>query len=332
MTTPLPELPLLELVRVSRHYPLRTPMFGRANAGAPAVRAVNAVSLSVMPGEILGLVGESGSGKSTLGRLALLLETLTAGTVRFDGADPRDGGAAGLLAFRRRAQMVFQDPHASLNRSLTIGASLTSPLKVHARGLGRRTRQARIAAVLEMVGLRAEMAARYPHELSGGQRQRVGIARALALEPDLLVLDEPTSALDVSIQAQVVNLLLALQQRLGLTYLFISHDLRLVRWLCDRIAVMYLGQIVEIGPAETLWHTPRHPYTQALLAAVTEGRMAAGTSMARGEMPNPLPPPIGCAFCPRCHLAGPRCRREAPALLGGDAPTACHVYDGGVGV
>jgi oligopeptide/dipeptide ABC transporter ATP-binding protein len=218
-----------------------------------------------------------------------------------------------------------------LNRSLTIGESLASPFKVHARSLDRRARQGRIVALLDMVGLRAQMAARYPHELSGGQRQRVGIARALASEPDFLVLDEPTSALDVSIQAQVVNLLLALQQRLGLTYLFISHDLRLVRWLCDRIAVMYLGRIVEIGPAAALWRTPRHPYTQALLAAVGDGGVPDGTLMAYGEMPSPLAPPTGCAFHPRCHQAGPRCRREAPALLWADkAATACHVHDGGV--
>jgi oligopeptide/dipeptide ABC transporter ATP-binding protein len=318
--------PLLRLDGVSKHYAARPSVLGRILPNQPMVRAVQDVSLGIAPGEILGLVGESGSGKSTLGRLALLLEPPTAGSVRFDGRNP----AADLPAFRRRAQMVFQDPQSSLNRSLTIERILDSPLAVHRTG-NAAARRARIAELLELVGLSADMMRRYPHELSGGQRQRVGIARALAIEPAFVVLDEPTSALDVSIQAQVVNLLVALQQRLSLTYLFISHDLRLVRWLCDRIAVMYLGRIVEIGPAAVLWDRPRHPYTQALLAAVTAVDLAPPE--AAGEVPSPIRPPPGCAFHPRCPMAGPRCAIEAPRPTeSADAVTvACHLHDGGVG-
>ncbi|UFN49279.1 ATP-binding cassette domain-containing protein [Roseomonas sp. OT10] len=314
---------LLSLQGVSRHYPLRPPLFGRARPDAPAVRAVTEVSLDIAAGEILGLVGESGSGKSTLGRLALLLEPLTAGTVRFAGADP----AADPKGFRRQAQMVFQDPQSSLNRGMRIGRILDSPLALHA-GLGRAARRQRVAELLRLVGLRPEHAERYPHELSGGQRQRVGIARALAVDPRFVVLDEPTSALDVSIQAQVVNLLLDLRERLGLTYLFISHDLKLVRWLCDRIAVMYLGRIVELGPAEALWAAPRHPYTRILLASAAEGEAPP----LGGEMPSPVHPPSGCAFHPRCPAAGPRCATEMPRLReAGGVAVACHLHHGGTG-
>lgn len=319
--------PVLQLNRVSKHYALHASVLGRLLPHRPVVRAVQEVSLTVAPGEILGLVGESGSGKSTLGRVSLLLEPPNAGSVRFEGVDP----AADIARLRRRAQMVFQDPQSSLNRSLTIGRILASPLEVHRIGSSGAERRARIAALLEMVGLRPEVMQRYPFELSGGQRQRVGIARALAVEPAFLVLDEPTSALDVSIQAQVVNLLLDLQRRLALTYLFISHDLRLVRWLCDRIAVMYLGRIVEIGPAATLWEQPSHPYTRALLTAVTAETLAPSSSS--GEVPSPVRPPPGCAFHPRCRDAGPRCARDAPreTTLPGGVTVACHKHDGGVG-
>ncbi|NGM19555.1 ABC transporter ATP-binding protein [Roseomonas stagni] len=317
--------PLLRLDGVSKHYATRPSLLGRVLPNQPMVRAVQDVSLSIAPGEILGLVGESGSGKSTLGRVALLLEPPTSGTVAFDGANP----ASDLHAFRRRAQMVFQDPASSLNRSLTIERILDSPLSVHRFG-NRAERRVRIAELLELVGLRPEMARRYPHELSGGQRQRVGIARALAIEPAFIVLDEPTSALDVSIQAQVANLLVELQQRLSLTYLFISHDLRLVRWLCDRIAVMYLGRIVEIGPAETLWNAPLHPYTRALLNAVTAEDLRPPE--AAGDVPSPIRPPPGCAFHPRCPMAGPRCAQHAPraTTTTDGVTTACHLHDGGV--
>ncbi|MBU8545366.1 MULTISPECIES: ABC transporter ATP-binding protein [Roseomonadaceae] len=317
--------PLLTLDGVSRHYATKPSVLGRLLPNQPVVRAVQDVSLSIARTEILGLVGESGSGKSTLGRVALALEPPTAGTVLFNGAPP----AADLPGFRRRAQMVFQDPQSSLNRSLTIERILESPLVVHRFG-NAAARRARIAQLLETVGLRADMMRRYPHELSGGQRQRVGIARALAIEPAFIVLDEPTSALDVSIQAQVVNLLVELQQRLSLTYLFISHDLRLVRWLCDRIAVMYLGRIVEIGPAEALWNAPRHPYTKALLTAVTAETLVPPE--AAGDVPSPIRPPPGCAFHPRCPAAGPRCSRDAPrdVAAGDGVMVACHLHDGGV--
>lgn len=316
---------LLALEGLTKHYPADPSLMGRLRPNRPMVRAVQEVTLSIPSGEILGLVGESGSGKSTLGRLSLLLEQPTAGSVRFAGEDPeRD-----LKAFRRRAQIVFQDPQSSLNRSKTLEQILESPLLVHGVGGGRTGRRALIAQLLETVGLRADMMRRYPHELSGGQRQRVGIARALAIEPTFIVLDEPTSALDVSIQAQIANLLVDLQRRLALTYLFISHDLRLVRWLCDRIAVMYLGRIVEIGSAAALWQDPLHPYTRALLKAVTTESVAA--SDAAGDVPSPINPPSGCAFHPRCGMAGPRCSREQPGTVATPSGSvACHVYDGGV--
>ncbi len=324
---------LLALDGVSKRYKTRSSGFAPWKRTAPMIHAVTDVTLAIARGEIVGLVGESGSGKSTLGRLALLLEPPSAGGVSFDGQALVGGGKTELHAFRRRAQMVFQDPQSSLNRSLTIGQILASPLAVHLPQIGRTQRHARIVELLEMVGLRGDMTGRYPHELSGGQRQRVGIARALAIEPSLIVLDEPTSALDVSIQAQIVNLLLTLKERLDLTYLFISHDLRLVRYLCDRIAVMYLGRIVEIGPAAALWSAPRHPYTRALLAAVADQTRAGESSseLIGGEMPSPINPPPGCAFHPRCPVAGPRCRTEQPVLRVTDGvAAACHLHDGGV--
>jgi oligopeptide/dipeptide ABC transporter ATP-binding protein len=327
--------PLVTLDGVSRSYRVEAGLLAGWRADAPRVHAVSDVSLAIASGEIVGLVGESGSGKSTLGRLALMLEPPDTGRVRFDGEDLTAATATRLRAFRRSAQMVFQDPQSSLNRSLTIGRILESPLAIHFAGMDRATRRTRIGALLELVGLRAEMATRYPHELSGGQRQRVGIARALAVEPRFVVLDEPTSALDVSIQAQIVNLLVTLRERLALTYLFISHDLRLVRYLCDRIAVMYLGRIVEHGPAEAIWNHPAHPYTRALLAAVAaDGHDAAARNAADrlgGEVPSAIDPPSGCALHPRCALAGPRCRRELPRVttLAAGHAVACHLHDGG---
>jgi oligopeptide/dipeptide ABC transporter ATP-binding protein len=318
--------PLLVLSGLAKHYDASASPFGRLRADRPVVRAVEDVDLSIAAGEIVGLVGESGSGKSTLGRLALMLERPTAGTVRFDGSDP----SVDLRAFRRRAQMVFQDPQSSLNRAMTVERILESPLLVHDVGGDAAGRRARIAHLLETVGLKADTMRRYPHELSGGQRQRVGIARALAIEPSFLILDEPTSALDVSIQAQIANLLVELQRRLSLTYLFISHDLRLVRWLCDRIAVMYLGRIVETGTAAAIWAAPRHPYTRTLLDAVTaEGQTPVDLT---GEAPDPIKSPSGCAFHPRCRMAGPRCTRERPPTLATpEGAVACHLYGEGVG-
>ncbi len=288
----------------------------------PVVRAVEAVTLDVMRGETLGIVGESGCGKSTLARCLVRLHRPDAGSVRYDGADVLSLEAGAQAAFSRRVQMVFQDPYSSLNPRMTVGETLAEALDVH-----RLNRPGRVAELLELVHLPAEAAGRYPHEFSGGQRQRIGIARALAVEPELIVADEPVSALDVSVQAQVVNLFLELQARLGLTIVFITHDLRLVRHLTHRVAVMYLGRIVEVGPTAELFAAPRHPYTRALLRAVPQlkpGRRG-GEAAVMGELPSPLNPPSGCAFHPRCPIAVAACKGEVPALTerGGGWPVAC---------
>jgi oligopeptide/dipeptide ABC transporter ATP-binding protein len=322
---------LLELVGVSKTYAADASLWAQLAGRGRAVRAVSEVDLTVARGETLGLVGESGCGKSTLARLMLKLEDVSAGDLIFDGRNVTDLGPRHLDWFRSRVQIVFQDPHSSLNRSYRIETILASALRLHG-GLTRR-RQIREAAAeqLRIVGLDPAFLDRYPHELSGGQRQRVGIARALAVEPDLLVLDEPVSALDVSIQAQIVNLLHDLQVRLGLTYVFISHDLNVVRYLADRVAVMYFGRIVETGPVEAIYRRPRHPYTRVLLSAVAlpdpEHALPTETALT-GEVPSPLAPPSGCAFHPRCPLAEARCRRERPELrdVGGVA-VACHLVD-----
>ncbi|MFW5832597.1 MAG: ABC transporter ATP-binding protein [Pseudomonadota bacterium] len=322
---------LLELVGVSKTYEADASLWARLVGKGGEVRAVSEVDLTVGRGETLGLVGESGCGKSTLARLILKLEDVTAGDVIFDGRNVTDLGPKHLDGFRSRVQIVFQDPQSSLNRSYRVETILASPLKLH-RGLRRRSRIREAAAdLLRLVGLDPAFLDRYPHELSGGQRQRVGIARALAVEPDLLVLDEPVSALDVSIQAQIVNLLHDLQTRLGLTYVFISHDLNVVRYLADRVAVMYFGRIVETGPVETIYRRPRHPYTRVLLSAVAlpDPEHELPTEMAlTGEVPSPLAPPGGCPFHPRCPLAQDRCRRERPELreIGG-VLVACHLVE-----
>jgi oligopeptide/dipeptide ABC transporter ATP-binding protein len=319
--------PLLSVRDLKMHFPIRRGTFGKVSGH---VKAVDGVSFDLWPGETLGLVGESGCGKSTTGRALLRLLEPTSGTVQFDGVDVASLDRDGLRALRRRVQIVFQDPFGSLNPRMSVGAMLEEALKVH--GLGGPNRRDRAIELLERVGLRPEHIDRYPHEFSGGQRQRLGIARALSVEPDFLVLDEPVSALDVSVQAQVVNLLEDLQRDLGLTYLFIAHDLALVEHVSDRVAVMYLGRIVEVAEADELYKSPRHPYTRALLSAVPRpdpaGREARERIVLQGDVPSPSDPPSGCAFHPRCPhpMKDDSCASVYPVMEGrsGGHSAACH--------
>ena len=307
--------PLLEVHDLVMHFPVGGGMFSKP---AGVVRAVDGVSFNVRKGETLGLVGESGCGKTTTGRCILQLERPTGGRIVFEGIDMVTLDAAQLRAVRRRVQVIFQDPYSSLNPRMTVGQILAEPLKVHGIVPDRGERQLRVRELLVQVGLLPQHAARYPHQLSGGQRQRVGISRPLATEPALIVCDEPVSALDVSIQAQIINLLEELQSRLGLTYLFIAHDLSVVRHISDRVAVMYLGKIVELADRRALYEEPLHPYTQALLSAVPipDPKIEAKRkrTVVRGEVPSPLNPPSGCVFHPRCPIAVARCSAEVPAL------------------
>jgi len=293
------------------------------------VKAVDGVNLRIEPGETMGLVGESGSGKSTLGRLILRLLEPTRGRIVFDGRDLATLGRAELRQLRRQMQIVFQDPYASLNPRMRVGAIVGEGIEIHKLARGRR-KQERLVELLAMVGLEADALNRYPHEFSGGQRQRIGIARALAVNPRFLVLDEPVSALDVSIQAQIINLLQDLQEQLKLTYLFIAHDLRVVEHISRRVAIMYLGKIVELGTSEQIYANPLHPYTRALLSAVP--MIEAGARKERiplqGELPSPVDPPPGCSFHPRCPYAKEICRTVTPALMSGSSgqAVACHVF------
>jgi oligopeptide/dipeptide ABC transporter ATP-binding protein len=314
---------LLQVEGLAKHYPVREGLIRAKEIGL--VRAVDGVSFAVNKGETLALVGESGCGKSTTARLVLRLIEPSAGRVLFEGTDITSLSGAPLKAFRRRAQIVFQDPYASLNPRLTVGQTISEPMEVHEIG-DVASRRARVEELLGLVGLAPYHAARYGHEFSGGQRQRIGIARALSAGPDLVICDEPVSALDVSIQAQVVNLLRDLQQRLGLAYLFIAHDLAVVKHVADRIAVMYLGRIVEVQEKRALFANPRHPYTRALLAAIPHpdpGRRGRVQPLA-GDLPSPMAIPSGCRFRTRCPYAQPICAEEDPLLQDG---VACH-FDG----
>jgi len=308
--------PLLEVRQLAMHFPVTEGVALRRKVGE--VKAVDGVDFCIERGETLGLVGESGCGKTTTGRCILRLERPTGGQILFDGQDINQMPRTELLSLRRRMQVIFQDPYSSLNPRMKVGDIIGEPIKVHGVERDGGRRRARVRELLSVCGLDPKFADRYPHEMSGGQRQRVGIARALALEPTFIVCDEPVSALDVSIQAQIVNLLEDLRERFGLTYLFIAHDLSVVRHLCQRVAVMYLGRIVEMAASDELFDNPLHPYTQALLSAVPvpDPRIEASRDFRppKGEVPSPMNPPSGCVFHPRCPIAVENCRRQRPAL------------------
>ncbi|MDO8533167.1 MAG: ABC transporter ATP-binding protein [Xanthobacteraceae bacterium] len=322
--------PLLEVDRLRKYFHVKIAGGGLFSSETATIRAVEDLSLSIAPGETLGLVGESGCGKTTVGRLVLKLEEATAGAIRFNGIDITHRSLRGMRELRRRIQVIFQDPYSSLNPRMTVGEIIGEPLWVYRIVANATRRKERITELLNQVGLFPYMAERYPHELSGGQRQRVGIARALALEPNFIVCDEPVSALDVSIQGQIMNLLEDLQARLGLTYLFIAHDLAVVRHISDRVAVMYLGRLMELADRDELYRTPLHPYTRALLdaAPIPDPRVerARAPRALRGEIPSPLTPPSGCVFHTRCPLADDFCRREIPLVreLQPGHYVACH--------
>ncbi len=321
-------VPLIEARGVAKQYRVGSVLGG----GRHSLRALDDVSLRVMPGETLGLVGESGCGKSTLGRCLLRLTEVSSGRILFEGDDITDRGERALRRLRPRMQMVFQDSYASLNPRRRIADLLAEPMRVHRAPDGAPHRREQIAhrlhELLALTGLPTRALDRYPHEFSGGQRQRINIARALALSPRLIVADEPVSALDVSIQAQIINLFADLRERLGLTYVFIAHDLSVVRQIASRVAVMYLGAIVELGDTDTVLHAPAHPYTAALISAIPEPttRARAGRTILGGDVPSPIAPPPGCRFHTRCPIAQPRCRTEVPPLrrLDDGRAAACH--------
>ena len=332
MTPSASAMPLLEVRGLEKRFPIHAGLFARVSGH---VHAVDGVSFRIGRGETLGLVGESGCGKSTVGRTALKLLEPSAGRILVDGADITDFDRARMLPYRRRMQMIYQDPFASLNPRMSAGDIVAEPLVIHRVGGKAAECRDRVAQLFERVGLRPELVRSYPHEFSGGQRQRIGIARALALSPELIVGDEPVSALDVSIQAQIINLLIDLQDELGLSYLFIAHDLAVVEHISHRVAVMYLGRIVEMTDKTSLFERPLHPYTEALLSAVpipkarAKGRRRVILS---GDVPSPINPPSGCHFHQRCRYAMARCRAEVPVLREVTAGhfASCHLHDAGL--
>ena len=308
--------PLLDVKGLRMHFPITEGIMARRQVGE--VKAVDGVDFAVRRGETLGLVGESGCGKTTTGRCILRLEKPTAGEIIYDGTDIAQLNRKDLIALRRRIQVIFQDPYSSLNPRMKVGQIIDEPMRVHGIQPDANKRAARVRELLSVCGLNPNFADRYPHEMSGWQRQRVGIARALAVDPEFIVCDEPVSALDVSIQAQVVNLLEDLRAQFGLTYLFIAHDLSVVRHLCQRVAVMYLGRIVELADSDELFDNPQHPYTKALLAAVPvpdpSVEQARDMHPVQGEVPSPINPPSGCVFHPRCPIAVEGCKRARPEV------------------
>jgi oligopeptide transport system ATP-binding protein len=310
------ERPLLEVRGLKMHFPITEGIIASRKIGE--VKAVDGVNLTIRRGETLGLVGESGCGKTTMGRCILRLETPTEGAILYDGIDIAGLNRKALVSLRRRIQVIFQDPYSSLNPRQKVGSILAEPMKVHGLEPDGKKREAKVRELLSVCGLNPNFADRYPHEMSGGQRQRVGIARALAVDPEFIVCDEAVSALDVSIQAQIINLLEDLREKFNLTYLFIAHDLSVVRHLCQRVAVMYLGHVVELASCDEVFDNPLHPYTKALLAAVPvpDPTVEADRTFQplMGEVPSPINPPPGCVFHPRCPIAVGSCRQEIPEL------------------
>lgn len=326
--SPLSENPVLLIVKdLKKYFPIKESSMSRASV---TLRAVNGISFVLQKGEALGLVGESGCGKSTAGRTILQLTPPTAGQVIYNNRDLSRLPAKEMRELRRKMQIIFQDPYASLNPRMPVGSILEEPFNIHGIG-NKKENAASIAELLRKVGLSPDHARRYPHEFSGGQRQRIGIARAIALNPEFIVADEPVSSLDVSVQAQVINLMRDLRESMGISYLFISHDMGVIKYFCDRVAVMYLGKFVEMAAAETLYSAPKHPYTEALLSAIPKVETGQNTkgNLIQGDVPNPADPPSGCAFHPRCPIKETICEESVPELKETEKGhfTACHLRE-----